>query len=72
MEEAERQSERYGNGSVDGKRQQTNADVSQAEPEVEANLLQLADREKAVDARIEQQDFIEDGEAGPPCGLKPA
>jgi hypothetical protein len=35
-------------------------------------MAQLADREKAIDARIQQQDFIEDGETRAPCGLKPA
>jgi len=48
-----------------------NPDVAQAETEVEANLIQLADREKAVDARVEQQDFIEDGKTRPPRVLKP-
>ena len=72
MQEAEEQPEGDGNGSVCRQPEQANAEVAQAKAEVETNLAQLTDREKAVDACIEQQDFIEDGEARSPCRLKPA
>jgi hypothetical protein len=62
MEKAEEQSEGDGNGSVHRQPEQANAEVTQAKAEVETNLAQLPDGEKAIDACIEQQDFIEDGE----------
>ena len=72
MEKAEQQSEGDGNGSVHGQPEQANAEVAQAKAEVETNLAQLPDGEKAIDACIEQQNFIEDGETRSPCRLKPA
>ena len=72
MEKAEEQSEGDGNGSVHGQPEQANAEVAQAKAEVETNLAQLPDGEKPIDACIEQQDFIEDGETRSPCRLKPA
>ena len=59
-------------GAYAASAEQANAEVAQAKAEVEANLAQLPDREKAIDACVEQQDFIEDGEARSPCRLKPA
>ena len=66
------QSEDDADGSVCGQREQANAEVAQAQTEVEANLAQLPDGEKAIDACIEQQNFVEDGETRTPCRLKPA
>jgi hypothetical protein len=54
MEKAEEQSEGDGNGSIQGQPEQANAEVAQAKTEVETNLAQLPDGEKAIDPRIEQ------------------
>ena len=43
MEEAEQQSDDDGNGSICGQREQPDAEVAQAQTEVEANLAQLPD-----------------------------
>ena len=72
MEEAEEQSEGGANGSVRGQPEQANAEVAQPKPEVETNLAELPDGEKAINARIQQQDLIEDGKTRSPCRLEPA
>ena len=72
MQKAQPQSQHDGNGSISGKREQSNAEVAQAQTEIEANLAQLPDAQKTIDACIQQQDFIEDSETRAPCRLKPA
>ena len=72
MEEPEEQPEGNSDGSVHGQPEQANAEVTQTKAEVETNLAQLPDGEKAIDARIEQQNFIENGETRSPGRFKPA
>ncbi len=59
-------------GAYAARREQPNAKVAPAQTEVEPNLPQLPDTEKAIDAGIQQQHFIEDREPRAPCRLKPA
>jgi hypothetical protein len=54
MKEAEEQPEGDGNGSVRRQPKQANAEVAQAKTEVETNLAQLPDGEKAIHPCIEQ------------------
>ena len=72
MEKAEEQSNGDSDGGIRGQRKHANADVMQAQTKVEANLAQLPDGKKTVDACIQQQHFIEDGKTRAPCRLEPA
>ena len=71
MQKAQPQSQHDGDGSVSRKREQPNSEVAQAQTEIEANLAQLPNAQKTVDACIQQEDFIEDSETRTPCRLKP-
>ncbi len=72
VQKAEAQAQNQGDRSVEGHLAQTDGDVAQAQAEVEAGSLKLADEDEAVDAGVEQQDLVEDGQVRRPRPLEPA
>ena len=72
VEEAEREAEGYGDGGIDDELAQADGEVAWAEAEVEAYAVELADEEEAVDAGVDEDDLVEDGEVWGPCGFEPA
>jgi hypothetical protein len=72
VEEAQREAEEDGDGGVDCGLAETEFEISATDAEIEADTLELADGEEAVDAGVEQEDLAEDGEVWRPGGLEPA
>ena len=72
VQEAEREAEGYGDGGIDDELAEADGEVAWAEAEVEAYAVELADEEEAVDAGVDEDDLVEDGEVWGPCGFEPA
>ena len=72
VQEAEAQAEYESDWYVEDTLAEADADVGQVEAEIEADAVQLADVEDAVDAGIEQKHLVEDGEVRGPGGFEPA
>ena len=71
MEEANEQSEPDSDRRVRGKGEQANAEIVQAQTQVEADISQLPDSKKTINTGVQEKDLIEDGEARAPRRLKP-
>ena len=72
VEEAEGEAEGDGDGSVEGELAQADGDVAEAEAEIEAYVVEAANEEEGVDAGVEEEHLVEDGEVRGPGGLEPA
>src|SRR5471030_1668341 len=72
MQEAQAETERERDRRVDGKLAQTYGSVAQAQTQVEAGSIEIADENEAVDSRIEQKNLVKDGQVGWPRALEPA
>ena len=66
------QAYRDGDGRVEEKLAQADADLAQAKAQVEADALEAAEREESVDNCVKQKKLVEDDEARGPGMLKPA
>ena len=72
VQEVEREADGDGDGGVEGEFAQADGEVAQAEAEIEADSVELADVEEGVDAGVEEENLVEDGEVRGPGGLEPA
>src|SRR5579862_5706672 len=72
MQKAETEAEGQRNRGIEGGFAQANAKVFEAQAEIEAGSRKLADEDEPVDARIEKNNFVEDGKMWRPRSLKPA
>ena len=65
------ESKQQSNRNVENKLAQPHTNVAQAQPQVEADSSQLTDHEKPIDARIQQQHFVEDSHPRWPRRFEP-
>ena len=72
VEKSKRQSKRNRDRSIDHKLAPANPQIGQPKAKIEADTLQPAEREKAVDPRIQQQHLVEHSKMRRPRRLKPA
>ena len=72
VQKAQAEAESQRNRRVKGDLAQADPEVFEAQAKVEADAVELADEEEAVDARIEKKDLVEDGQVRRPRALKPA
>ncbi len=71
VEEAESEAQDQSNREIESKFAQADGQIAQAEAQVEADTLEVSNRNESVDAGVEKQDLVEDGEMGGPGGLEP-
>ena len=72
MKKAEPQANCQRDRRVKGGFAQTDGKVFEAQAEIEAGSVKLADEDEAVDSRIEKKNLVEDGQVRRPGALKPS
>src|SRR6202012_1086305 len=72
VQKSERQSQCCGDRGVEDQLATADPQIGEPQSQVKAGSLQPTNREKTVDACIQQENFVEHREMGWPCRLKPA